>query len=69
MEIEGLWKLLQTPQEDIDAFLASYTASVSNDAIAYVGTDRSGAILVSTIHHFIASRGEFETTCVDSQSA
>ena len=40
-EIEGLWKLLQTPQEDIDAFLASYTASVSNDAIAYVGTDRS----------------------------
>ncbi|KNB41835.1 hypothetical protein JH06_5472 [Blastocystis sp. subtype 4] len=40
VEIQGLWKLLQTPQEDIDAFLANYTASVSNDAIAYVGIEK-----------------------------
>ncbi|KNB41294.1 hypothetical protein JH06_5505 [Blastocystis sp. subtype 4] len=40
VEIEGLWKLLQTPQEDIDAFLANYPASVSNDAIAYVGIEK-----------------------------
>lgn len=36
IEIEGLWELLQTPREDMDSFLASYTASISNDAIAYV---------------------------------
>jgi hypothetical protein len=40
VEIQGLWKLLQTPQEDIDAFLANYPASVSNDAIAYVGIEK-----------------------------
>ena len=40
VEIEGLWKLLQTPQKDIDAFLANYPASVSNDAIAYVGIEK-----------------------------
>lgn len=36
VEIENLWKVLQTPREDIDSFLASYPSSVSNDAIAYV---------------------------------
>lgn len=40
VEIQGLWKLLQTPQKDIDVFLANYTASVSNDAIAYVGIEK-----------------------------
>lgn len=53
VEIEGLWKLLQTPQEDIDAFLANYPASVSNDAIAYVGIENEVLILVSTVHPII----------------
>ena len=35
-EIGNLWKLLQTPQNDIDQFLSHCPTTVSDDAISYV---------------------------------